>query len=96
MNKVSIVYHLEVRDGENTYKNLVFVTVEIPEGADEDDTITAAGENVVKAEYGLPLTTEPIDGDWYELEHGCRMVRHRTYHKIYDQDDVIETLERLL
>lgn len=93
--KLSVIYTLEVQDGENRYTLHSPQTIEA-ESAKDIERINKEGEDLAKTYIEeLPLDTEPNSGDWYEINGGCRAIRYKSFEVIEDEK-IFEIIKHIL
>jgi hypothetical protein len=93
--KLTIIYTLEVQDGENRYNQHSPQTIEA-DSAKDIETINKEGEKLAKKYYQeLSDDAEPNSGDWYEIEGGCRAIRYKSFEVIEDIE-VFKMIERIM
>jgi hypothetical protein len=93
MVKLNIIYTLEMQDGENRYTLHSPQTIQA-KSIKDTETINREGEELAKTYYDK-TSTEPNNGDWYEVDGGCRAIRYKSFEVIEDKP-TFKLIERIL
>jgi len=96
MNKLYIIYKLEIQDGENRYSVFSTKTIGLNYTSEEVklQAINDIGENLAKEWLGTP-DDYTSDSEWYTFDSGLRAVRYYAFTEI-SNEICFKEIERII